>query len=595
MHRLSSDHWGSRWVVLVAGLAALAGCGDGGGATGDGGTTSDGGTATDAGTTNDGGTGSDGGSTSDGGTTSDGGSPDGGPTGPFVPTSVRFTSTAAIAFDATLDRWEVLSHDGAVLKRDDDHRLLVALSPDHTRLAYVALGASGVEVWVTPTDASEPAVRVGEAGRIERIDWTADGSRLVYAVRDETSWELEVVSVAADGTGQVSLARPVETYTISSLGRVALVTAPTADGAPYYGGKIVGADGTGEVDLLAALADTGVTGLYEVAAYDHPLAWSPDGSRLALVGKWPDPTYGKLVAHSNVYLVDPDGTNVVQVAGPTEPTLTAYEAFFVDWAPDGSRLAYHVDSSAQPIVHTVLPDGTGDVEADQRGFLAHIDGAMPSAWSPDGAYLAILALGRRLRVGASDTLAMTQVTELTGTESFTRDESRIAWSPDSQSIAYRSNQDGALELFVAAADGTNPTKVSQPLPAGAEVDPRFGWAPDSSFLVYTDGTDGYDVARPPATELGHLHVVRGTLLEALRAGKPCSEAVVLAVEYIGNGPGDPNGAAELGQWFFQYQCPGSDNARYAVTVYRTSQNEWKLDEAELDGYDALADILFAWE
>jgi TolB protein len=57
------------------------------------------------------------------------------------------------------------------------------------------------------------------------------------------------------------------------------------------------------------------------------------------------------------------------------------------------------------------------------------------------------------------------------------------WSPDGQRIAFQSDRDGQLELYVMDADGSNPTRLTttpdQALFVGAP-----SWAPDGIRIAY---------------------------------------------------------------------------------------------------------------
>jgi hypothetical protein len=62
----------------------------------------------------------------------------------------------------------------------------------------------------------------------------------------------------------------------------------------------------------------------------------------------------------------------------------------------------------------------------------------------------------------------------------------FVWSPDSDFVAYRANQDSAFifELYVTTPDGRlADTKVSG-IPMAGDVQPLFEWSPDSSRVAY---------------------------------------------------------------------------------------------------------------
>src|SRR5688500_9708732 len=62
-----------------------------------------------------------------------------------------------------------------------------------------------------------------------------------------------------------------------------------------------------------------------------------------------------------------------------------------------------------------------------------------------------------------------------------KSESTPRWSPDGKRIAFLSNRDGATQIYVADADGSDIEKVTN-LHAGAQA--PFVWSPDGSRIAY---------------------------------------------------------------------------------------------------------------
>ncbi|MBI5651808.1 MAG: PD40 domain-containing protein [Chloroflexi bacterium] len=62
---------------------------------------------------------------------------------------------------------------------------------------------------------------------------------------------------------------------------------------------------------------------------------------------------------------------------------------------------------------------------------------------------------------------------------------RPAWSPDNRLIAFESNRDGAFQIYVMNADGSN----QRALTAGANENRRPVWTPDGKSILY-DSSDG---------------------------------------------------------------------------------------------------------
>ena len=113
-----------------------------------------------------------------------------------------------------------------------------------------------------------------------------------------------------------------------------------------------------------------------------PLAWSPDGRRLAYLGT---------AAATNPYAGTPITGDVGLpdlVSGRAAPLPGASAVRTVAFAPDGTELAVqHGDAAGGDLEVVPLDGGTGRTLTLPPGH--HLDG--PAAWSPDGALLATSA------------------------------------------------------------------------------------------------------------------------------------------------------------------------------------------------------------
>jgi hypothetical protein len=185
--------------------------------------------------------------------------------------------------------------------------------------------------------------------------------------------------------------------------------------------------------------------------------YSPDGTQFALLqyGTESDPT-------GSLTLVDADGTNSrVALRFPAGPA-TARSDSQILWLPDGSGLwAY-------------IPDPSTSSDT----------GSTPAAGSPlNGATL------YRVPAAGDDAQSAGRV-----------DGAQVFWSPDGSQLAYtRAGEDGALDLFLANADGANPQ-----LYASLGTGGFTNWSPDGVHFIYTDaiGPDSIGPGGAGQTYLG---------------------------------------------------------------------------------------------
>lgn len=159
-------------------------------------------------------------------------------------------------------------------------------------------------------------------------------------------------------------------------------------------------------------------------AVDADPAWSPDGSRLAF-----DSTRDGVL---NVYLMNADG------GGTSRLTRNLAQEFEPDWSPDGTRIMF---ASGRAGAHAPL---------GPRGLPASLYSVHPTG---------------------------TDVTRLTFASSYDGD---AAWSPNGSRVAFVSDRDGSLDVWVMNADGSNQVRLTH---SGADDD-RPRWSPDGSRILF---------------------------------------------------------------------------------------------------------------
>jgi serine/threonine-protein kinase len=404
-----------------------------------------------------------------------------------------------------------------------------ALSPDGTRLAYVAGPPGARRLYVRQVDGGPPIALTTEAtgGVQRRPDWSPDGTRLAF-------------QAGRQGFGVRSAARAGTLYVIQALGGpprrlvssvregVAMSPAWSPDGSQIaFGGwdglYVVPATG-GQPALL-----TGEENL------PHSIQWSPDGARIAFVngavgftlseelfgntdnssiqvltmasGKVEAVTSGDWLDVSPVWMPDSRGLLFVsnrgggrdvfrmrlgrsgRPDGEPERITSGLNAHSISLSKDGRLLAYSSYTSRANIWSLAITPDRIATAADAERVTSGSEKTEKLVISPDGQWLAYdsdragSADVWKVRVGGGEP---EQVTRSPANE-FAND-----WSPDGQEIFFHTIRgETRRDVMVAAADGTRIDTVV----ATGDEEQHASLSPDGNSLAYSRGQSGerYDV------------------------------------------------------------------------------------------------------
>jgi TolB protein len=259
-------------------------------------------------------------------------------------------------------------------------------------------------------------------------------------------------------------------------------------------------DSTG--DHLRALTDN--------HADDISPMWSPDGTQIAFI------SYRN--GNAEIYLVEADCAPDECETRARRLTLSLGLDLLPVWSPDSRRIAFMSDRGGDLEIYIMdancsdLPAGCGNNARNLTRNDVH-DGS--PAWSPDGRWIAFVSQ----REGSIDLYLMDTECLAEGCSRQTRrltddaaGERNPIWSPDSGWIAFESLRDGAPGIYLMdVACGCVQPGIMNVVP-----DAGYAWSPDSHMLVYfvARGADTYlylmDIERrlavlltPAASQDGH--------------------------------------------------------------------------------------------
>lgn len=324
-------------------------------------------------------------------------------------------------------------------------------------------------------------------------------NRLAFLAAAAPGGPRSVVTARPDGSNRFTVAAADSAPGFGGLAwspdgtRLAVATfrfgAPASLGT--YAVEVVGADGTGRTALAADQAKGVTLG-----------GWAPDGR--SVLYHTASGSYG---FETSMYTAGLDGGGARRIAPAVSLVPGAPGPAGPAWAPDGARIAFQSshETTARGYayrVYAMAPDGSAVarlVDQDTRAY----------AWAPDGARLAFSAprpgdprgdpRADLLVVAAAPGSAPARLTD----QAVGR--AQPVWSPDGTRIAFASGPQGEADLYVINADGTGLRRLTTA--AGDDVGPA--WSPDGARLAFASARGGrWDLFAVGADGAGEANLTR---------------------------------------------------------------------------------------
>jgi Tol biopolymer transport system component len=303
-----------------------------------------------------------------------------------------------------------------------------------------------------PTQRTAPLVAVGPSGLVS----VSAGGKLTRFL--------------AKGTDTTGLAFHTPVWSPGGT-RLAVIAGNAVSGMAMY---VVNADGTG----LRKVVDCPGRGTCGTERLAGP-AWSPDGTRLALVG-------------DGLYVVDVASRVLKRLTTDTGDQVAAAPA----WSPDGLRLAYSRRADVRVVQAEASGGGAvGDVTATVHG----VTDVRTLDWSPDGTQLAISAEDGIYRAdvgqqgssspGATGSVSAGRLVEQRPGEG----PGAATWSPDGRSLAYFTTPkvDGGFSAQLRVLDvSTGDDRLVDEAPCCVSNWSPPQWSADGTQLVLSLDIDG---------------------------------------------------------------------------------------------------------
>jgi Tol biopolymer transport system component len=214
----------------------------------------------------------------------------------------------------------------------------------------------------------------------------------------------------------------------------------------------------------------GLSRLTEPVAYGNP-AWSPNGKKIAFIASPVD--------DFEIYTMNDDGSGQVN--------LTNHPGSDIDptWSPDGTQIAFVSNRDGNSEIYIMNADGSG-----QKRLTYNSRYDMHPTWSPDGTQITFVSEQNYsadiFLIDLSKALDNTanSSTEINLTNNPAYDQTPV-WSPDGHQLAFVSDRNGDLEIYLMNTDGSGLIRLTNS--PGYDADPA--WSPDGSQIVFVSQRD----------------------------------------------------------------------------------------------------------
>ncbi len=265
-------------------------------------------------------------------------------------------------------------------------------------------------------------------------------------------------------------------------------------------------------------------------AQDHTPCWSPDGTKIAFMS-----TRDR---NAEIYTMGADGTRAVNLTKHSASDLAP------SWSPDGRNVAFASNRRGAVDVYMVNAGGgmkpiqlTNNKETGQ-------DKDVDSSWSPDGKKIAFASSHSGnpeiyimdvivSEIAASD-VAPVKPMRLTNNEA---NDIHPAWSPEGKRIAFSSDRDGNFEIYVmnAATPDITVSNVASVKPKrltnNNAKDTRPSWSPDGTKIAFASDRDGnLEIYMMDADGSNQVNLTRNPADDAAPSWSPFLSAVSISAE-----------------------------------------------------------------
>jgi Tol biopolymer transport system component/imidazolonepropionase-like amidohydrolase len=371
--------------------------------------------------------------------------------------------------------WTLDANGGPAARILDDgyDARMPSWSPDGDRIAFQAYRHGTWNIFTLARDGS--ALRQETAGAFDDREphWSPDGTRIAFASDRSGNYDVWLLTLS---TGEV---RP-------------LTTNPANDARPAWspdGREIAFVSDRSERGVYAIAVDSGSERLVraDAAAVSSP-SWSPDGATVA---------YPAVDGHVTRLMIR--DRNIADAAEDVFPFRAGFAGDHVLYTADGRlKMRPAAGGAARVIPFSADVDLPRPSFVPRRGPLPvewrrPVLGLMHPAISPDGSRIAVAALGDLWLMPVYGSFGAP--TRLTDDEFVETDP---AWSPDGARLAFSSDREGTMDLWIRDMTSGVDRKIASRAMSAA-------WSPDGTRLAFLDAGSRLQIVTVASGEIRQAH------------------------------------------------------------------------------------------
>jgi eukaryotic-like serine/threonine-protein kinase len=342
---------------------------------------------------------------------------------------------------------------------------MAAMSLDGRYVAHVSIRDGQQSLWLRQIATTSNVEVVPPANvRYAGLTFSHDGNHIYYATYPGDSQYANLYQVPILGGGARLILEDVDTSVTFS---------PKGDEFAFIRGFPTG----GKSAVMVANADG--SNVRELIARTRPLvfrllgiAWSPDGSKLAVTGRNLEELRAQVV--------------IVDVATKTETVLPTPDWRLVSrvaWLPDGSGLLVNAQETAgessNQIFLVAYPSG------ESRRITNDLTSYSGLSVAPDGRSFVAIRTERRSVIWTLPLDDAAKASAITVEAGADEGGQGIAWAPDGR-IVYTTEAGGNPDIWIMDADGSR--RVQLTTSPGLDMSPRV--TGDGRHIVYVSDRDG---------------------------------------------------------------------------------------------------------